>query len=82
MWQAEIVTPRVVVDGVNVAKVSQDYAHLFGADVTGQPARNIPTDPNLLVVRVLCEADVLEAIEADGEYLVLWSEEVVEDAAS
>ena len=82
MYQAEIASPWVVVNGINTIKLSQDFAHLRGSDATGQPMKNIIPDPNLVVVRVECEVDMLEAIEADGEYLVLWSEEVVEDAAS
>jgi len=76
MYQAEIAGPWVVVNGANVIKLSQDFAHLSGSDTTGQPIKSIIPDPNLVVVRVECEADVLDAIEADGDYLVLWSEEV------
>jgi len=78
MWRAEIVTPwagtgtggdpnRPCIDG--------DYALAKSEDVTSQLSANLRPDPNLYVVRVECEAVVLDAIEADGDYLVLIAEE-------
>jgi len=64
-------------------QVAVDY--LYGSpgawechDATGQPAANIPTDPNLFNVIVVCDAAVADAIEADPNYVVWWRETVVE----
>jgi len=37
-------------------------------------------DPNLFVAKIECEEAVLDAIEAHADYIVVWSEEIVEDA--
>lgn len=43
-------------------------------DITGQESANIPPEPNL--VSLLAEADetVLDQIEADERFLVMWEE--------
>ena len=84
MWRAEVLTGWTgsgAEDDANRPRIGDAYALAKWQDVTGQPPANIAPDPNQYVVLVECEADVLADIEADGEYLVLWSEEVVEDAA-
>ena len=81
-WRAEILSPWIVeTNGQKSIQLSRDYAGLTGSDVTGQPAANIPPDPNLVVVGIECEATVLEAIERDAVYRVLWSEEIIEEVA-
>jgi len=49
-------------------------------DVTAQASENIRPDPNLYIIYMELEADVLDALEADGDYLVLFAEEIVEEA--
>jgi hypothetical protein len=66
-------------DNANRPTIGDDYAVKKWQDHTGQPSANLQPDPNLYIVYVECEADVLDAIEADGNYFVLWSEEIVED---
>jgi len=56
-----------------------DYDILRFEDITRQDAQNLQPDPNLYLIQVECEADVLGAIEADADYLVLWSEEIAEE---
>ena len=76
-WQAEVVGSWVVdPDGQRSKKLSRDYAGCTISDVTGQSAANLLPDPNLVSILVECEADVLDAIEKDGNYQVLWSEEI------
>lgn len=53
-----------------------DYALESCTDVTGQPAENLQPDPNLFAVEIVCDDAVLEAIDADSTYLVLWDEDV------
>lgn len=75
----------------NHPKLQDDYPHVFNPDgsvaqqgilkwedTTGQSAENIVPDPNLYIIK--CEADesVLHAIEADEQYEVLWSQEIIE----
>ena len=84
MWRAEILTDWIG-DGLSLATgnrphVANAYALARYEDVTGQPSANLQPDPNQFIVRIECEVDVLEAIESDNDYLVLWSEEVVDDA--
>jgi hypothetical protein len=49
------------------------------ADATGQPAEQIPPDPNAVVVDVLAEESALDAIVADPRVTELWREEVLAD---
>ena len=76
-WQAEVLSPWLVdANGQRSIQISRDYAGLTGSDVTGQRAANILPDPNMMAVVIECEAVVLDAIEKDGNYQVLWSEEI------
>lgn len=76
-WQAEVLSPwSVGADGGYKIQLSQDYAGLTGSDVTGQ--QNVIPDPNLMSVAIECEAAVLDTIEKDNVYLVVWSSEIVE----
>ena len=76
-WQAEVLSPwMVAANGQRSIQISRDYAGLIGSDVTGQRAANILPDPNMMAVVIECEAVVLDAIEKDGNYQVLWSEEI------
>ena len=67
-------------DDANRPQIGDEYKLAKWEDVTGQPSKNLAPDPNLYVVRIECEGEVLDAIEADGKYMVLWCEEL-EDAA-
>lgn len=49
-------------------------------DVTGQSLAAGRPDPDLVAILVTCDEATLDAIEADQDYEVLWSEEI-EDAA-
>ncbi len=48
-------------------------------DITGQPIPNILPDPNIYMIYGECELAVLDAIEADPNYFVVSSEEIVEE---
>ena len=81
-WRAEILSPWIVeANGQNSIQLSKDYIGLTGSDVTGQSAANIIPDPNLVVVAIECETPVLEAIEKNAAYRVLWSEEITEEVS-
>ncbi len=76
-WQAAISGTWITdPDGQRSKQLSRDYAGVFISDTTGQ--QNVIPDPNLVTMLVTCEASVLDAIEINGTYLVLWSEEIVE----
>jgi hypothetical protein len=45
-------------------------------DVTGQETAQLTPDPNLFVIGITCEQTLLDLLEADPDYEVLWSEEL------
>ncbi len=75
---ARIITPWTEVEGGNSPLLNDVLIGRTGwcwTDVTGQPGKNIPTDPNLYVVEIECDAETLAVIAADSRFLVLWSED-------
>jgi len=74
-WQAEVIGPW---HPDRIPQIARDYAGLRMSETAGQAASQITPDPNLVTTWVECEAAVLDAIEKDGNYHVLWSEEIVE----
>ena len=75
MKQAEIATEWVgngTVDNPFRPQLADDYALLSWHDATGQAASALPGDPNLFNIVVLVDEDVLNSIEADSNYNVLW----------
>ncbi len=85
MWQAEIITswnialrgPQLFVDYPQIDDVHGDNGG--GGDATGQLRENVVPVPNLFNVVVRLSLATLNAIKADGDYMVLWElEEVVE----
>lgn len=81
MWQATVCTSWIgtgAEDDANRPNLGDEYKLAKWEDVTGTPAANLAPDPNLYIVRIECEADVLDAIEGDGRFMVLWSEEIIE----
>lgn len=80
MWRSEVITGwGHKATGANKAQLALNYP-LMCQDITGQPSANLWPEPNLLTVYVECEAVVLDAIEVDADYHVLWSEEIIDDA--
>lgn len=84
MFRAAVVTPWVAEADdpsekpSNHPLVADEYVLSKWDDCTGQPAQNIPPAPNEYTICVEAEEDVIAAIEADTDYTVLWSEEIVE----
>jgi len=74
------VTTWVADAGGNRPQLADDYPAVSWDDVTGQPVAAITPQPNLLSVAIsrAAEAD-MQAIAADADYLVLWSEEIVDE---
>lgn len=81
LYRAEILTPWVAAADdpspmpSNHPKLADDYTFSKWEDVTGQPSANIMPDPNLYIILVEAEQAIIEAIDADPDYEVLWSEE-------
>lgn len=81
--KAEVVGPwGLDSDGANVPQVELSYFYDVNGirlpntsmlDVTGQPS--VPTDPNLVSVQIACDQVILDEIEADAGFDVLWREE-------
>lgn len=69
-------------DGYNTASVYLKYLPIAQAngeyfrvtDMTEQPNINIPTSPNLFIVRVITGPVTFAEIQLDPEYLVAWYE--------
>lgn len=80
MTHFQIITPwkRIAENGYaeNRPSVLDDYTLHKMIDVTGQPSSNIPASPNSFVVECWADDAVFAQIEADNNYLVLWSEVV------
>lgn len=51
-----------------------DYTYVRYADVTGQPGDQLPPSPNVLTLEALVDDAVFDVLEADTDYLILWSE--------
>ncbi len=80
MWEAEIITPWIgdgTEENSNRPQLGDDYTIKRWEDITGQPSENLHPDPSIYIVKVLVEAIILDVIEADSNYQVLWAEEVV-----
>jgi hypothetical protein len=50
------------------------YSLTDWSDITGQPMENLPTEPNLMVLRVTCDEVTADRIESDGVYPILTTE--------
>ena len=59
------------------ARVGDDYPVAW-SDLTGQAVEQLIPAPNAYTVAVVCDAATLAAIQADPDYAVLTSEEVVD----
>ena len=84
-WEAEILTNWIGsgIDGdTHRPAIGDDYQLKSWSDVTGQPAENLPTNPNLYAVRVVCDEAVMADIQADANYQVIWSKEIKEDTGA
>ena len=82
MIKAVIITPWIgngTEENSNRPQVGDDYGISKWEDVTGQPSENLPLAENMYIVKLEAENAVLDAIEADDTYLVLWSEEIVNE---
>lgn len=79
--KAQVITPwgQLTVPGLGLTeqcKLKIDHPDIWTwVDVTAQPAENLSPNPNMYVVEITCDQITLDAIEADPNYHVLWSEE-------
>ena len=76
--KAQVLTPWIG-DGLstetaNRPKIVDDYL-LNCTDVTMQDSENLHPQPNMYIVQIECDQATLSAMEADSQYLVLWSED-------
>jgi hypothetical protein len=73
MYAVEVVTRWTESGGRREAEVVTRCPGAW-TDATGQPDANLNPDPNAVVWRGVVDAAVLDALEADADVLVLWSE--------
>ena len=71
MYLCEVVSPWIVVNGVNQMAVAVAYPAEW-TDVTGQD--RVPPNPNLLVAYGRVSPAQMTALLADAAYAVLWYE--------
>jgi hypothetical protein len=75
MKTAQVLTPWVVgaqpTPG-NHPQLADAYPLLSWVDVTGQPAASIIPSPNLYTVQITCDDSVMDQIQQDSSYGVLW----------
>ena len=69
----QLLTPWVQVIGsegrtYNRIAIASHYRLSSCQDITGQPASNIPTNPNLLLVEIVCTDAQLTTILVDSRY--------------
>lgn len=77
MWRGECITGwGWSAAGAHKALVALDYPSIMQEDVTRQLVGSLQPDPNMMIVYFECDAATLDAIEADSDYHVLWSEEI------
>ena len=81
MIKAAIVTPWVGVgakEDSNRPQLADDHVIAKWEDITGQPSAGLPLDQNIYIVLAELQPSVLDQIEADSAYFVLWSEDMPE----
>jgi len=86
MYRARVITPWVPAWKdtrprlkANRPQLLRDYTVLTSEDVTGQPTANITPSPNMYTLEIVADGAVIDAIDRDADYDVLWSEEITED---
>ena len=73
MYAVEVITRWIETDGYRQAEAVATYPGAW-TDATGQPDANIMPDPNAVVWHGVVDAVTLDALEADANVIVLWSE--------
>lgn len=62
-----------------IPQIALDYDGIQMSETAGQPAANIVPGINLISTLIICSDATAASIEADNDYLVLWSEEIVNE---
>jgi len=81
--RCEVITSWTLVSGRNVAQVIGDHpaaAPGSWTDSTGQA--NVPPAPNTAIFYGEVDDATLTALQADGNYLVLWAEVIPNEVMS
>ena len=76
-YKAQIVTKWLAPHDSETAygpQLAEDYPLDGWTDVTGQLTENRPPNPNQYTIEATMDGEVLDTIESDPEYVVLWSE--------
>lgn len=72
---ASILSPWTTADvngsPANVPQLHVDYPGIAWTDATGQPAQNLPTDPNFVLLDCQLEQSVLDAIKTNPDYEIV-----------
>ncbi|MGD9156914.1 MAG: hypothetical protein PVG39_00780 [Desulfobacteraceae bacterium] len=79
--QAEVITSWIgdgSEENPNRPLIADHYSLDKWSDVTGQPSENLIPDPNSCVIFIECEDTMMDQIETDSNYFVLWVENIEE----
>ena len=81
MFRARVVTQWVpaTAERGNHPRLDDDHNVESWSDATGQNVDVISPDPNAYTLEVICDEATLDAIEADDNCVVMWSEEIIEE---
>ncbi|HNV10662.1 MAG TPA: hypothetical protein PKN27_04935 [Propionibacteriaceae bacterium] len=82
-YQAAVVTPWVGTGAPGNPyrpKLGVEYPLIAWDDITGQSRDQIIPSPNAYTLLVRCDGDTLDTIEDDGDYVVIWTEQLEEVA--
>ena len=82
MIQAEVITPWIfggTEENPNRPQLADDHLITKWEDVTGQSAINFPLAKNTYILLVECEDAVIDEIEGNNDYFILWSETIEQE---
>ncbi len=76
-YRAALITPWTG-DGTPIVNPNRPLAaDVFAlkkwSDKTGQPFVNLPPDPNIYIIHIVCDEAVLDSIGDDNRFLIIWS---------
>jgi hypothetical protein len=83
MYRARVATSWIAATAErgNHPRLDDDHSLESWSDVTGQDVTVISPDPNAYTIDVVCDAATLDALNADTNCAVMWSEEIIEEEA-
>lgn len=81
MFRASVVTSWILATAErgNHPRLDEDHHLESWSDVTGQDISVIAPYPSVYIIEVVCDAATIDAMNADANCAVMWSEEIVKE---